>query len=257
MAVASQMHPRDLPLTEQEEEDEELVDHELPDYDEDDLPTYERSSISFPTSILQFRQTSRKLLTLESADEHQPVKYKIANKGPWAFSGKMDMILHLETGSNSMVVGGCEFDNSSTLPWFPRATVSVDTPGGGSKELKMEAKNFSDWAFTLDNARFVWTLQARPTSLALVLPGCGLVAARFSYSTYGTTASKGAEVGDLTIYGIDHGLTTEMVICSCTIALKYWAKMGRHHRKGLRVSGRYTYGGGVTLVGAYSRLSHG
>ncbi|KAF2100854.1 hypothetical protein NA57DRAFT_36343 [Rhizodiscina lignyota] len=254
MAIDLHLHQRGLPLT----EDDELPAYELPDYEASELPTYERSSISIPTINIQFRQINRSLICLQSVDEDQHLRYKIITKSRTRiFSGKPDMTLYVDSASQDMLVGAFEFDNSTTLPWCPRANLSIDVAGEGNRKVQMESRNFSDWSFTWNDARFIWTLQERPTSLVLVDRSSRTIIARFSYSIYGTTANKGAEIGDLTIYApSEHGLTTEMVICSCTIAIKHWSKMGRHHRKDLCVSGRYSYGSGVTLAVGYSGVAY-
>lgn len=225
---------------------------ELPGYDEVQLPTYQRSSVSHPTAWLRFRQTKAKLVKLESIDSQHSLSYKIVTKSTSKlFSSKPEMSLLLETEAKDMFVAGIAFDNSSTLPWFPRATVTVDNPGQGTKVLPMMARNFADWKIEHEGKWYGWTLQGMPTSLAFVEAATGLVLARFTYSIYGTTARDGQEIGDLAIFALTQtDIGTEVIIGSCIIVIKYWAKMGRHHRQGASIMGRYSYGSGVTLASA-------
>lgn len=234
------------------EDERDMHDEELPDYDLTELPTYERSSISVPTTQVRFRQVKSKLITLESLDENRQLMYRIVTKSSSKiFSSKPDMSLFLGADSSVFPVASFQFDNSSALPWIPRAKVTVDVAGHGSEKVSMEAPNFADWKLKCDDKRFVWTLQERPTSLALVDVSAGTVLARFTYSIYGTTANKSAEIGDLAIFSPPgYSIGPELIICSCTIVVKYWANMGRHHRQGNSTAGRYSYGNGVTLTGA-------
>lgn len=247
--AAATMHPRELPLT----EELELPDTLPPAYEESELPSYERSSISVPTINLEFRQMTRKLMALDSTDEYGNVHYKITSRGgPRLFSGKPGTVLTLENDGKSIYIGGMDFDDSTVLPWMPRANVMVDIAGSGSQKVHMQSCNFADWTFETNDGdrdvRLKWTLQDRPTSLALLEVSSGFCIARFEYSIYGTTANKGLPVGDLAIHATGaYGLTTEIVICSCHLVLKYWAKMGRHHRRHGTTSGRYSYGDGVSV----------
>lgn len=251
MSMDRQMHTRFVLDT--SEHDAQHSDDDLPDYELSELPTYERSSVSVPSMNLRFRQVKAKVITLESLDEERPVSYTIANKGgPRLFSSKPEMNLIVNTDSKDISVAGFGFDNSSSLPWVPRARLTVDVAGGGCNVVMMEARNFADWKLEYEGRRFAWTLQERPTSLALVDLGTGVPLARFTYSKYGTTATKSAEIGDLAIFTpTEYNMGTEIVICSCTIAMKYWAKLGRHHRQGNSTSGRYSYGNGITLASSY------
>lgn len=255
--ATSSMHPRELPVTEEEE-----PDALPPAYEESELPSYERSSISIPTINLQFRQMSRKLMSLDSTDEDGHVHYKIAGRGgPRLFSDKPGTVLTLENDGKSICIGGMDFDDSTVLPWMPRGNVMVDVAGSGSRKVHMQSANFADWTFKSNDGerdvRLKWTLQDRPTSLALLDVSSGFCIARFHYSVYGTTANKGLPVGDLAIYNAGaYGLTAEIIICGCYLVVKYWAKMGRHHRCHSSTSGRYSYGSGVTLNGAYSTLAY-
>ena len=166
------------------------------------------------------------------------------------FSKEPEMTLYFGSTSNDMAVAGLAFDNSTgTIPWCPRANVTVEVPGNGCMTIPMES-NFSDWSFTWNDARFTWTLQEKPTSLALVDRANRLVIARFDYSEHGTLANKGQEVGDLAISLGEHGLTTELVISTCTIAVKYWAKQGKHHRRDVCLARPYGSGSGMSFSGA-------
>lgn len=247
MATERQLHHRDLPS-----DDEET----LPDYEQyeerelGELPTYERSSISVADVKLRFLQIDRKHVFLQPVDEDQPFHYRIVTRGKTGmFSKQPDMTLYFGSTTNDMAVATFEFDNSTTIPWCPRANVTVEVAGNGVRTIPMES-NFCDWFFEWNDARFTWTLQERPTSLALVDRSNRLVIARFNYSDYGTTANKGQEVGDLAIALGEHGLTTELVISTCAIAIKYWAKQGKHHRRDLCCAGRYGSGSGMSLNGA-------
>lgn len=215
---------------------------QLPGYEQLELPSYERSLVAAPTARLRFRQVKAKLITIESLEDDQSRAYRIETRSSSHFlSSKPNMNLYSGASSDDKEpLAGFEFDNSSALPWVPRARVKINVQGGlVSKRIAMEAPNFADWKLLWAGRRFVWTLQDRPTSLALVDLSSFLTIARFTYSRYGTMATRSLEIGVLTIFAPpEYSMPNELVIGSCTIVVKYWARMGRHHRQTSLSAGR-------------------
>lgn len=232
-----------------------VADDVPPAYDEE-LPGYERSSLSTPLIKLQFRQTSKKQMTLVSLDHGHAVQYMLTSKGGLRNFGRSTSPSFLTVkskdsssdGSDGMRIADMSFDSNSSLPWFPRASMTFDvaglaaaaataTPMTTQCKVHMESRNFSDWTFSWNDGvhdmNLRWALEKRPTALALREASSGFCVARFNYSAHGTMAKDGQPIGELEIYhgAGDLGLGTETIICSCNIVIKHWLNLGRHYRR--------------------------
>jgi hypothetical protein len=114
---------------------------------------------------------------------------------------------------------------------MPRATVCHGE--GTPKFYQMYARNFQDWNISFNSLSFTWRLTDQPTSLILVEHGSDSIVARFSYSSFGTDATRGAEVGQLDIYGgsrSEDDDTIELVLASCQVVIHHLKSMGRHYK---------------------------
>jgi hypothetical protein len=97
----------------------------------------------------------------------------------------------------------------------------------------MCAPNFSDWKFKFNNELYYWRLTDKPTALSLMEHSSNSIVARFTYSIYGTNATRGAEVGLLDIFGGYRSGDTEvveLVLSTCQVPIYHWKNMGRHYR---------------------------
>lgn len=228
--------------------DQPPPDDELPDYEPNQLPSYEDDRLQTPSSIWKICQVSKNLQHVtESTSSRSPYRI-VFRSSPAMFSKKADLTIHKMIANanpaedSSPEVANSSVDRGSKLPWMPRAFLSYIVPATRVKdECSMAAPNFNDWKFRIGDKLFSWNLATRPASLVLLDRTAEEVAARFLYSRYGTDAAKGAEVGTLDIYsGYDkeEDGSVEWILASCEIAIGHWKSMGRHYKNAPVPGGR-------------------
>jgi hypothetical protein len=219
-------------------------DEELPSYEGHSLPSYEERHLQAPVVSYCFYQVTRtiQIITPTAMNNAGRPRYRLAGRGsPRLFSKKADFTLtRLPTGRQA-ALGNCperdvatvNFDRNGELPWMPRATVCHGDCVSSKKSLPMRARNFVDWNIEIGPETFTWRLADRPTSLVLVENSSDSIVARFSYSRFGTDATRGGEVGQLDIYGGSQSEDQdriELVMSSCKVAVEHFKSMGRHYR---------------------------
>jgi len=210
-------------------------DEELPQYEPLSLPKYEQQ----PVAVFSLRQVDRKLQLLVPPNSACMTSYKIVHRTfSSIFSRKADMTLSAiekSLGQEERVVATMNFDRDGPLPWIPRAEIRyIRRTEMTSIRFPLEAKNFAEWRITIGGSLCSWGLDDHPVSLLLVELSSGFILARFSYSIHGTLATKGSEVGELSIYGAlgaEDGADVELTIASCAIAISHWRRMGRNYTK--------------------------
>jgi hypothetical protein len=123
------------------------------------------------------------------------------------------------------------FDHDGPLPWCPRARFSCAEPEVPTVTVRMEAKNFSDWSFTMAGVAFVWKFDRKPTCLTLEEELEHAIIARFTYSKAGTMATNGAEVGKLELFrsGIRWECDVEKILASVMVPITHFKRMGRQY----------------------------
>jgi hypothetical protein len=86
---------------------------------------------------------------------------------------------------------------------------------------------------SINGVTYAWTSESRPVSLVLQENGTDVVIARFTYSGHGVMATKGAEVGELTIYrdglSSDNG-GVEKIIGGLMVSVMHYKRMGRNYK---------------------------
>jgi hypothetical protein len=222
-----------------------IDDEELPAYEEEahaTAPVYEERHRLAPVISYCFYQISRKLqiITPATITTLDRPRYRVSNRSsPNVFSKKADYTLtKLPRGAQAATsscsgkdVATMNFDRNGELPWMPRATVVHN--GASKKEYPLQARNFSDWKVNIDGGWFTWRLADKPTSLVLVEQSSESIVARFAYSKVGTDATRGAEVGQLDIFGgskSEDQAMIELVLATCVVAIQHWKSMGRHYK---------------------------
>ncbi|KAK3060840.1 hypothetical protein LTS18_007573 [Coniosporium uncinatum] len=139
-----------------------------------------------------------------------------------------------DTGAESSVASMNSIKNGP-LPWRPRAVVHAT----GYENIQdvthpMEAPNFADWSVYVHGLKFFWTISDIPhVSLTLIEADSASICARFTYSEFGTQATKGNGVGTFVMYGghyCTEKATVELAIASCAIAINHWKDMGRNYK---------------------------
>ena len=213
--------------------DEEVEDG-LPGYDAETAPLYDQLNFDLP--IWHLRQVNRKLQILVPFGPTCDTSYKIFFRTTLnLLSKKPDITLNCASPKlpKEITVATMDFNNDGPLPWCPRATLRCNTMSTElAKTYYMEARNFSDWKVSIGEVSFFWCLEVRPFTLVFSKGSSRVAIARFTYSECGTTATNGAEVGQLAIYR--HNLSKdndglELIICSCSIAITHFRRMGRHY----------------------------
>jgi hypothetical protein len=205
-------------------------DEELPDYDADAAPAYEVDSVDESLNAYSLRQYDRKIQILR-AYGISSVSYRITTNSFRVFTKKPEMeVLHTSDEMRQRAIAAIQFDKQGPLPWCPRAHFDYTEVDNSTTVHKMQAQNFADWTITLDNRQYEWRLVTQPSSLVLHEVHSPFVVARFTYSSVGTQATRGAEVGDLVLFR--NALTMDarghdMVVCSLMVPLTHMKKMGR------------------------------
>ncbi|KAF2246491.1 hypothetical protein BU26DRAFT_47143 [Trematosphaeria pertusa] len=208
-------------------------DEELPDYEPATAPEYNLEDYATPLHTYHLRQIDRKVQVLVPYGPSSSSSYKIVTRGVRLFTKKPEMEMFRTTHGqmSEESICGIWFDADGPLPWRPRAHF-CHTDAGGLSTHSMESRNFADWTVDIGGVTYAWTLEGRPMSLVLTEKSTSIVIARFTYSARGTLATRGAEVGDLTIYrdglSIDRA-GVEKIICGLLVAISHFKKMGRHY----------------------------
>ncbi|OCL01995.1 hypothetical protein AOQ84DRAFT_252506, partial [Glonium stellatum] len=216
---------------------EEEAEDELPGYDAGIAPLYDEHDFNVPILTYHLRQINRKLQILVPFGPTCDTSYKIFFRTTLnILSKKPDITLNCASPNlpKESSVATMDFDNDGPLPWCPRAVLRCKSANEEpAKTYYMEARNFSDWAVSIGEASFFWRLEDRPYTLVFSEGTSRIVIARFAYSECGTTATNGAEVGQLVIYRqgfLNDNNDLALIICSCCIAITQFKRMGRHYR---------------------------
>jgi len=215
---------------------DEEVEDELPGYDAETAPLYNQLDF-LPIWTYHLRQVNRKLQILVPFGPTCDTSYKIFFRTTLnLLSKESDITLNCVSPklSEEITVATTDFSNDGPLPWCPRATFRCNIMNTELAETYyMEARNFSDWKVSIGEVSFFWRLEDRPFTLVFSEGSSRVAIARFTYSECGTAAANGAEVGQLAIYR--HNLSKdnnglELIICSCSVAITHFRRMGRHYR---------------------------
>ncbi|KAF2713704.1 hypothetical protein K504DRAFT_462209 [Pleomassaria siparia CBS 279.74] len=217
-----------------------VPDEELPDYEPQTAPDYEIAYYETPLLRYYLRQINRKLQVFVPYGPSVSLSsYKVISNTFRIFSKKPEIeVIHvvlLNDGQATRAeksVASIGFDNSGPLPWRPRARVCHFDSHGQSTHA-MESKNFKDWTIVIGENTYMWALEGNAVvQLVMKERGSAVTIARFIYSSMGTSAINGAEVGELTVYG-DGGRMDEdgieKVICGLMVSITHFKKMGRHY----------------------------
>jgi len=228
--------------------DFDTPDEELPGYEPPTAPSYDIEVQEMPLIKYHLRAVDRRVQIFVCYENPAAFSYKVISNNFRLFTKKPEMEVARSMAGSGIEKGvaSISFDNSGPLPWRPRAHISHNDSHGGSTHA-MEAKNFSDWTVVIGGNAYTWTIEGRPISLVLRGANANVVMAKFTYSTYGTAAANGAEVGELSIYGDELSRTCdgiEKTICGLMVAIVHFKKMGRQYCNGE-----------VTRVGSRNRAS--
>lgn len=218
------------------------LDEELPSYEEHNLPAYAERHLQAPVVSYCIYQITRKVqvITPAALSNFDQPRYRVSTRGsPSLFSKKADYTLTRVPAGRALEskpekdVALMNANRSGEIPWMPRATVMHGEDPNNRTKYPMQARNFQDWTITFNSINYVWRLADKPTSLVLIEISSDSIVSRFSYSKDGTDATRGAEVGQLDIYGgsqSEEQDTIELVIASCLVAINHFKCMGRHYR---------------------------
>ncbi|KAH7394516.1 hypothetical protein BKA66DRAFT_456593 [Pyrenochaeta sp. MPI-SDFR-AT-0127] len=212
-------------------------DEELPGYEASTAPAYDSGTYDLPLFIYHLRQYDRRIQILTSYGPCPTSSYRITTNGFRLFSKKPEMeVLYTSPERRQRNIATISFDSDGPLPWRPRAHFDYTDAEGSLQRHDMESVNFADWTLTMEGRIYAWTVDMRPVSLVLCEKNSSIVIARFTYSASGTSAARGAEVGELTIYrdmltmerpGIDK------LVCGLMVTVTHLKKMGRQYTNGL------------------------
>jgi hypothetical protein len=219
-------------------------DEELPQYEAVNLPLYEERHLQVPVVSYCIYQITRKMqiITPTAMRNFDRPRYRISSRGgPSMFSKKADFTLTRLPAGRQAALGNCpernvatmNFDRNGEIPWMPRASICHGERVESRTKYPMDARNFQDWKIQIGPETFTWCLADKPTSLVLIEHSSDSIVARFAYSQFGMDATRGAEVGQLDVYGgsrSEDQETIEVVISSCQVALQHFKSMGRHYR---------------------------
>ena len=206
-------------------------DEELPGYDASTAPAYDDGSYDEPLFIYHLRQYDRRIQIFVGYGAHATSSYRVTTNSFRLFSKKPEMeVLYTSPERRQRNIASIAFDNDGPLPWRPRAHFDYINPDGLATRHDLESVNFADWAITLRGRTYAWTLDMRPVSLVLCEKESSFIIARFTYSASGTSAIRGAEAGELSVYRDSltlerHGV--DKLICGLMIVLTHLKRMGR------------------------------
>jgi hypothetical protein len=211
-------------------------DEELPDYDSQTAPEYAVEDFETPICTYHLRQLDRKIQHFVTYGPTSRSSYKVVCPPSRLFSKKPDIELlrvSFGEGVEEENIASASSNNNGPLPWRPRAHVSHTNAAGRRDLYSMESRNFADWTIVISENTYTWAMESRPVSLVLREQTSDLIIARFTYSSCGTMATKGAEVGELTVY--PDRITAdrdgiEKIMASLAVPMIHFKKMGRHYR---------------------------
>ncbi|KAF2112147.1 hypothetical protein BDV96DRAFT_581241 [Lophiotrema nucula] len=214
--------------------DDDLPHYDSPDYEPMTAPQYDEAEAQLPLHCYHLRQIDRKQQIFVPFGPSANASYKMANQGTFRLFSKKPEIQLIRTATEGGVedpVASINLDKDGPLPWRPRANFSHF--GSNSTTVHtMESRNFSDWTIDIAGTPYIWVLGGRPISLSLRTQNSDFVIARFTYSSQGTLATGGAEVGELSIYrdqlSVDRD-GIEKIMCGVLVAVLHFKKMGRHY----------------------------
>lgn len=223
MTAAPRISPFDLDVA---------ADDELPGYEAATAPAYESGSYHEPLATFSLRRYDGRIQMLLGYGVRAS-SYRITTNSFRLFSKKPEMeVLYTSPDMRQRNVAAISFVNDGPYPWRPRAQFEHMDAAHVRTTHVMESGNFTDWTLVLGGRTYMWTVGMRPVALILMERDSSTVIARFTYSTKGTMATRGAEIGELTVYrdclsmescGIDR------LVCGLMVALTHLKKMGRHY----------------------------
>jgi hypothetical protein len=222
---AHRLNPWDL--------DDVAPDEELPGYEAATTPAYDNGSYDEPLIVYHLRQYDRRIQMLVAQGEHIKSSYRITSNNFKIFSKKPDMeVLFTSQEMRQRNIAVIGFDNHGPLPWCPRAHFDHTGSDGTKTSQTMEAKDFTNWALSLDGTKYGWTLYNSPFALVFHEQESSIPIARFMYSACGTTAARGAEIGELTVFR--DGLTlgpkgVDYIVCSLMVTITHLKRLGRRY----------------------------
>ncbi|KAL7780423.1 hypothetical protein CFE70_010446 [Pyrenophora teres f. teres 0-1] len=185
-------------------------DEELPAYDDMSTPpAYDGGAFDGPFITYRLRQYDSKIQILAAYDAPAASSYRFTTNSFRVFSKKPELeVLHTRHDFRQRSIAAICFNNK-----------------GGSLGVP-------DWTVAVGDESYVWMLEMRPISLVLCERSSGTVIARFTFSEQGVLASRGAEVGELSIYR--RGLAVQedgihKLACSMMVVLTFLKRMGRNY----------------------------
>ncbi|CAA9967086.1 hypothetical protein PTMSG1_10445 [Pyrenophora teres f. maculata] len=209
-------------------------DEELPAYDDMSTPpAYDGGAFDGPFITYRLRQYDSKIQILAAYDAPAASSYRFTTNSFRVFSKKPELeVLHTRHDFRQRSIAAICFNNKGGFPWRPRAYFDYTSADGQSTRHDMESVNFEDWTVAIGDESYVWMLEMRPISLVLCERSSGTVIARFTFSEKGVLASRGAEVGELSIYR--RGLAVQedgihKLACSMMVVLTFLKRMGRNY----------------------------
>lgn len=137
-----------------------------------------------------------------------------------------------QSGSSGETVASVILDDGGPFPWRPRARVLQYDDQGTTCVYRMESPNFSDWSIALGGAAYVWRVEADPVRLVLSRSRKATALAQFTYSSTGTLAKKGDDVGELAVYRSELSVDErglEAILCSALVPIAQSERMGRRY----------------------------
>ncbi|KAF1851434.1 uncharacterized protein K460DRAFT_362178 [Cucurbitaria berberidis CBS 394.84] len=216
--------------------DDVAPDEELPGYEAATAPAYDSGLYDEPLVTYSLRRYDRRIQMLVACGTTAASSYRITTNSFRIFSKKPEFeVLYTCPKQQQRNIASIAFDNEGHLPWRPRAHFEYIDVKGLSKTHNMESANFVDWTIVLQDKTYAWRVDMQPISLVLSETNFSIIIARFTYSTSGTSAARGAEVGNLTIYR--DCLTADAdgigrLVCGLMVTLTQLKKMGRHYTNG-------------------------
>ncbi|KAJ4366267.1 hypothetical protein N0V83_007903 [Neocucurbitaria cava] len=213
--------------------DDVAPDEELPGYEAATAPAYSSGLYHEPLMTYSLRQYDRRIQMLVAYGSATTSSYRITTNNFRMFSKKPEMeVLYTSPENRQRNIASIAFNNNGAIPWRPRAHFDHTDSTGSTSTYNMESANFTDWTVGIRGVTYVWRVDMSPISIVLSELNSHIVIARFTYSACGTSAARGAEVGELTIFR--DSLTSETdgigkMVCSLMIALTQLKKMGRYY----------------------------
>ncbi len=206
-------------------------DEELPGYDASTAPAYDEVMYDGPLHTYHLRQYDRRIQMFVAHGPVEPSSYRVTSNSFRLFSKKPEMeVLYTSPELRQRNIANIAFDNDGPLPWRPRAHLDYTDCEGVATTYSMESMNFTDWTMELQGKAYAWSIDMRPVSLVFRERGSSFTIARFTYSAAGTSAVRGAEIGELAIFR--DRLTIERkgvdwLVCGLMVPLIHLKRMGK------------------------------